>query len=153
MDGFKSMIRAVCIISAAICLIEQLTSGTRFRNQMKFLLNMIFVMVIAAPFAKGTLEFELPDINKYLMPDSSESQEIYHDELERQTSENISAVLMEQINAAGINCTGIEMDINISETNSISISSVTVESDNFEAAAEIIRNSLGAETEVLNGNT
>ena len=60
---------------------------------------------------------------------------------------------MQQIEAAGIKCEKIETEVNISETNSISISSVTIRADNFEAAAKVVRNSLGAETEVYNGNT
>ena len=44
------------------------------------------------------------------------------------------------------------MDVNISEDNSISISKVTVSAEDFAAASEIIRNCLGSETEVENGD-
>lgn len=153
MEGLGSVIKSVCIISAAICLIEGIAAGTRFRNQMKFLLNLVFIIVVAMPVLKGTFEFELPDIEKYMTSEYSESEEIYLEELKNQTAENIRSVLMQQLEAAGINCSEIEIEVNISETNSISISSVTVSADNYEAAAEVIRNSLGAETEVYNGNT
>jgi hypothetical protein len=152
MESITSLIKSVCIISGAICLVEILVSGTRFQNQIKFLLNLILITVILTPLVKGTYEFELPDIGEY-NDNYSDSENIYNEELKRQTSENISAVLMEQITAAGINCSNIDTNVNISESEGIFISSVTVSSDDFQAAAEIIRNSLGADTEVLNGNT
>lgn len=153
MEGLNAVIKSVCIISAAICLIEGLSAGTRFKNQVRFLLDLIFVTVIVTPVLKGSFEFEMPDIEQYLTVDYSESEGIYQEEIKRQTEENISSVLMQQLEAAGINCSSIETNINISETNSISISSVTVNADNFEAAAEVIRNSLGAETEVFDVNS
>lgn len=153
MDKLSAIIKSVCIISAAICIVDGLASGTRFKNQMKMLLNLIFALVISAPILQGALNLELPDISQYESPDYSEADLIYREQIQKQTAENVSEVLKEQINAAGINCDKIEIDVNISETNSISISSVTISADNFEAAAEVIKNSLGAETEVYNGNT
>ena len=152
MDDIKELIRAVCIISAAICIMDGLVSGTRLKNQMKFLLNLIFVTVIATPFLKGTLKFELPDIRDYTLPEYTQQEEIYNEQICMQTSENISSVLMQQLEAAGIECSKIETSVNISETNSIYISNVTVSADDFEAAAQVIKNSLGEETEVIDGN-
>lgn len=153
MDDLRTIIRSVCIISAAICLIDSLAAGTRFKNQMKFLLNLIFITVIVTPVLKGTLKFEMPDIGEYTIPEYSDADSLYREELKKQTGANISSVLVQQLEAAGIKCSNIETDVNISETNSIFISSVTVSADNFEAAAAVIRNSLGAETEVLDGNS
>lgn len=151
MEQFRAVIKSVCIISAAVCILDGLAAGTRFRNQMKFLLNLIFITVIAAPVLQGTFDFEMPELDRYMTEDYDSAGELYQEELRRQTGENISAVLMQQLEAAGIKCTGIETDINISETNSISISSVTVSADDFGAASEIIRSSLGGDTEVING--
>lgn len=152
MENIKEIIQAVCIISAAICIIDGLASGTRLKNQMKFLLNLVFITAITAPLVKGTLTFEMPDISKYMLNDNSEAEQMYSDELCLQTGRNISSVLLQQLEAAGISCDEIETNINISETNSISISNVTVCADDFEAASRLIKNSLGEDTEVLNGN-
>lgn len=152
MEELSAVIKSVCIISAAICLLEGITEGTRLKNQMKFLLNMIFVIVIAAPFLRGTATLELPDISRYTEPEYSDADELYREEMAEQTGLNISTVLRQQLEAAGVKCEDIQTDVNISETNSISISKVTVISSNFAAAEIIIRNSLGEETEVINGN-
>lgn len=153
MEGASAVIRSVCIISAAICLTDSIASGTRFRNQIRFLLNLVFIAVIIAPIVKGSFELELPDIEKYMTAEYYDSDEEYMQELEMRTEENISSVLMQQVQAAGINCSKIETDVNISDADSISISRVTVSADDFEAAADVIKSSLGAETEVYNGNS
>lgn len=152
MEGLKDTIMAVCVVSAAICIIDGLAAGTRFRKQMRFLLNLIFVLIVVSPILKGTAIFEMPDISGFVTSDYNGSQEVYYEQMKQKTGENISSVLEQQLEAAGINCESIETDVNISESNSISISSVTVCADNFTAAAEIVRNSLGTETEVIDGN-
>lgn len=153
MENVTAMIKSVCIISAAICIAESLIEGMKLKNQVSFLLNLIFMLVISAPLIQGTFEFELPDISKYELSDYSEAENVYNEELLRTTEENISSVLKSQVEAAGIICSEIKTSVNISETNSILISSVTICTDNFEAAEEIIKNSLGTDTEVYDGNT
>lgn len=152
MENITAAIKSVCIISAVICIVDSLTAGTRFRSQIKLILNLVLIIVIAAPLVKGTFELNLPDLSLYEMSDYSNTENVYREEMLYTTGENISAVLRSQLEAAGIVCDKIETSVNISETNSISISSVTISTDNFEAAAEIIRNSLGSDTEVLHGN-
>ena len=152
MESITAAIKSVCIVSAAVCIIESLTAGTKFRNQMKLILNLILIIVITYPLLKGSFELELPDITQYEFSDYSLAESVYNEEMLRATAENISSVLRSQLEAAGIKCDKIETSVNISETNSISISSVTISTGDFEAAAEIIRNSLGSETEVLDGN-
>ena len=94
----------------------------------------------------------MPEISAFEQQDFSDMTEIYNEELKRQSAENISSVLRDQIAAAGINCDKIEIDVNISEDSIISISKVIITADDFEAAASIVRSSVGSETEVVNGN-
>ena len=80
------------------------------------------------------------------------SAEKYRDELAGRCRENLTSVLRQQFESNGINCREIEVDVNILEDNSISISKVTVSAEDFAAASEIIRNCLGSEKEVENGD-
>ncbi len=150
MEQIKSSVIAVCTVSAAICIIESLVSGTRLKNQMKMILNLVLISAAAAPFLKGGLDFDLSGFSADHSLDYSHSQEMYNEELRRQTSYNISSVLLQQLKAAGILCEKIETEVNISDDGSISIIKVTIKTDNFKDAAEIIRSSLGSETEVIN---
>lgn len=148
MEDLKNAVMAVCIVSAGVCMIENMTAGTRLKSQMKLLLNLTVIIVLLASFTKGGVGFEMPDFTSY---DTEYSFEAYNKEICRQTAENISAALYGQITSAGINCTEIETEVNISEDNSIFISKVTISADDFGTAAEIVRNSVGSSTEVVNG--
>lgn len=153
MESFRYAVMAVCITSAAACLIGNLTSGTKMHRQMKMMLDLVIAVVTVLPFANGAAGFELPEIGAHTAPDYSMAVELYNTSLCRETAGNVGGVLQGQISAAGIECGNIDIDVNISEDGSIFISRVILSCSDFEAAAEIVRNSLGAETEVINGNT
>ncbi len=148
MEDFKNAVMAICIVSAGVCMIENMVSGTRLKSQMKFLLNLTVITVLIASFTKGSLNFEMPDIQS---EDTEYSQELYNNEICRQTAKNISSILSEQINNAGIICTEINTEVNISDDNSIFISKVIISADDFEKAEKIIKNNVGSNTEVVNG--
>ncbi|MDE5862682.1 MAG: hypothetical protein K2J36_10545 [Ruminococcus sp.] len=152
MEDLKNAVMAVCIISAGVCMIENMVSGTRLKSQMKFLLNLTVVTVLVASFTKGGIAFEMPDFSTYSQQNYKTSQEVYNNEICRQTAENISSVIFEQLTASGINCTEIQTEVNISDDNSIFISKVIISSDDFGSAVEIVRNIIGNSTEVVNGS-
>lgn len=152
MEDFKNAVMAVCIVSAGVCMIENMVSGTKLKSQMKLLLNLTVASVLIASFTKSGIDFELPDFRAYDTAEYGYSQEIYLEEMCRQTAENVSGILLEYLSAAGINCSKIETEVNISEDTSIFISKVTISADDFGKAAEIIRNSIGSDTEVINGD-
>lgn len=151
MEDLKNAVMAVCIVSAGVCMIENMVSGTRLKTQMKFLLNITVVTVLVASFTKGGIAFEMPDFTAYSQPEYENSQEIYNNEICRQTAENVSSVLYEKITSAGINCTEINTEVNISDDNSIFINKVIISTDDFGSAVEIVRNTIGSDTEVVNG--
>lgn len=153
MESFRYAVMAVSITCAAACLIGNLTSGTKMHKQIKMILDLVIAVVIVLPFANGAAGFELPEIGAHSAPDSRIAAELYNTSLCRETAGNVAAVLKGQISAAGIECGNIDIDVNISEDGSIFISRVILSGSDFEAAAEIVRNSLGAETEVINGDT
>lgn len=152
MEDLKNAVMAVCIISAGVCMIENMVSGTRLKSQMKFLLNLTVVTVLVASFTKGGIAFEMPDFSEYSQQNYKTSQEVYNNEICRQTAENISSVIFEQLTASGINCTEIQTEVNISDDSSIFISKVIISSDDFGSAVEIVRNIIGNSTEVVNGS-
>lgn len=152
MEGLKSAILSICAVSMLVCVIEWLVSGTRLKNQVKFLLRVILIVTVFAAFVGGLSGLDFPELPDMDESDISYAESAYKQEFIRQTEANIDSVLAQQLEAAGVGFSKIETNVNISETNSISISSVTVSADDFEKAAEIIRSSLGEETEVQNGD-
>jgi biopolymer transport protein ExbD len=152
MENFVAAVRAVCFVSVGICIIQSITDGTRLRGAADIVLKLIFALAVTAPIVSGAFEFELPDLSAFDSTDYSYSTEIYENELCTQVSENISAVLREQLKAAGINAEKIDTEVNISQDGSISINRVIISTSDFEASAKIIRGSIGQETEVINGS-
>ena len=152
MEGFVAAVRMVCFVSVGICIVQSITDVTRLRAQAEFILKLIFAVTVTAPIVSGVFNIELPDLSAFDGADHSYSTEIYENELCRQMSENISAVLKEQLGAAGHRIEKIDTEVNISQDGSININRVIISTQDFEAAAEIIRGSIGQETEVINGS-
>lgn len=150
MENIKSAVMAVCIVSAVKCLIGSITAVSKLKNQIGMLLNLLLAVVMISPFVNGLSDFELPEISDYELTGYDYSDDIYASALAEQTAMNVESVLIQQISSAGIQCEKINAEINISPDYSISISRVTVTSEDFEVVAEIIRKSLGDETEVIN---
>ena len=152
MEGFVAAVRAVCFVSVGVCIVQSITDGTRLRGAADLVLKQIFALAVTAPIVSGAFEIELPDLSAFDSTDYSYSTEIYENEFRAQISENISAVLREQLKAAGINAEKIDTEVNISQDGSISINRVIISTSDFEASAKIIRGSIGQETEVINGS-
>lgn len=151
MDSIKAMIMAVCALSALRCIVMNTPSAEKMKSGVAAIINLILGIVMITPFAEGTIEFELPDISGYELPYTDYGGDSYAMALKAESEANITAVLEQQLQSAGINYESIETDINISADYSISISSVTIRAEDYEAAVLIIKSSLGSETEVING--
>lgn len=151
MDNIKGIVAALCFVSAGIYGIRNIVSDTALSQKVEVILKMIFAVILISPFINSTFSFEMPVISEYELSDYSFSQDEYESELIRQSSENISQVLAEQIAASGTVCEKVKAEVNISEEGSIIISKVIVETDDFEKAADVVKSCLGEATEVVNG--
>ena len=152
MEGLNSAVRAICAVSAVMCVVEALAGGTRLKGQLRLILDLILALVLTAPIVKGGMEFELPVIDQADLSAYGYSQEVYLAQVKAQSEENIASVLAEQISGAGIACENVSVEVNISPDLSIDISKVELKTDSFSQAAEVVRSSLGAETEVVDGD-
>ncbi|MBE6857370.1 MAG: hypothetical protein E7500_08135 [Ruminococcus sp.] len=153
MEEIKTAVKTVCILTVSICMTEYLTSWTRLKNQMKYILNGIFILIFTVLVINTVSSVQLPSLEDYAEIQSTyDSNELYISEIKAQTEANITLVLQQQLDSYGIKYENIETTVNISETNSISISKVTVTAEDYKSAERIIKNSLGEETEVINGD-
>lgn len=153
MEDLVSAAGGVCAVTALICVMRMIAGGTRLKGQAELIAKLVLAASVISLFSEGTISFEVPDINYGSVQDFSASEQLYDDELIRQTGENISEVLRGQLEAAGIDAEKIETEVNILADGSIIINRVIISSADNEAAADIIRSSLGQETEVVNGNS
>lgn len=143
------MILSVCIISLLINVLENMTNDMKLGKQVKFILSLILLAVIFSPFSTTDLFSELPAFS--VIDDvATYSDELYNEEIQVQVSENVSEVLKDELEKNGISFDFIETDVNISDTDGISINKVKISTDNFSDAERIIKENLGEETEVIN---
>lgn len=153
MENIKSIVMAICALSGARCLVGNLVADSKLKSGVVTIFNLLLALIMITPFAQGTIHFELPDISDYSYPTAYYEDDKYAMALKSETEANITAILEQQLQSANINFESIEPDVNISADYSISISSVTIKADDYEAAALMVKNSLGSETEVINGNS
>jgi hypothetical protein len=150
-DNMLKAVRSICYVSVGIFLLRLVTDGTKLKKQAAFVMKLVFAVVFASTVIRGFNEFEFPEIGQYEASDYSQAANRYRQEVAEKAAENISDVLRSQLEAAGIDVKELQTEINISEDGSIDISRVIVSSADPAAAAELIRKSLGHETEVING--
>ena len=150
-DDLMESVKSVCYVSAGIYLLRLITDGTRLKAQAAFILKLVFAVVFASAVIKGCREFSLPEIGGYEVSDYSAAAEVYRNEVAHKAADNISDILYSQLKATGIDIKEIKTEVNISEDGSIDISRVIISSADPAAAEELIRKSLGQETEVING--
>ena len=152
MESVRSTVIAICAVSAARSVIGGVLSSSKLKTSIVLIIDLLLALVMIAPFAQGTINFELPDLSDYSYISADLENDAYAMSVKAETEDNINEVLEQQLQSAGINYTSIETDVNISADYSISISSVTIIAEDYEGAALIVKNSLGMGTEVINGN-
>ena len=146
----KTIIIAVCVLSAAKSLIGQMSGGLKIKGQLKLILDIIFALVITTPFISGFNDIQLPELSNYEVDDYEVAQRIFNEALAEKTASNVCDILTEQITSQGLKCDKITVDVNILNDGCISINRVTVRTSDIENVEEVIRNTLGVETEVVN---
>lgn len=152
MENIKAAVTAVCAVSAVRCVIGTIVSASRLKKQVTLLMDLLLALTMITPFAQGFSEFDMPELKEHFFTEYDMSGDAYAEAIAAETEKNIKAVIEEQLDAFGINYSNVEINVNILPDYSISISSVTVTSEEPEAAALIIKKCLGNETEVINGS-
>lgn len=151
MEAVSESIKAVCCISVGIFIIDFLCSATRFKNQMKFLLSMVFLAVLITPIASGVQNIDLDCLDNIVNTESCEaSAEVCNNVMKCEVEKNIAEVLRAEFERKGINNSEMKIDVNISETNSIDIKRVTINTKQYSEAEQILNEQLGGEVEIIN---
>ena len=151
METASEGIKTVCCISVGIFIIDFLCSATKLKKQMKFLLSMVFLAVLITPLISGTRNIDLGTINDIINTDEFEvSAELCDNVLENEIENNISEIIAAEFEQNGVETSKLEIDVNISQTNSIDIKRVTINTEQYSEAKQILIEKLGKEVEIVN---
>jgi hypothetical protein len=150
MDKLGEFVKTVCFAAIAFFIIENLISVTRIKGQMKFLLSLIFITLTASFFSGVDYKSISFEQNLWDNESYAASAEICNDLLEKQILDNLSEVIGDELNNAGIKNSRLDFEINMSQTNCIDISKVIINTMQYTDAENILRSRLGEEVKIIN---
>ncbi len=146
MEQLRTIITTACLLSIAVGLCSLLRPGRQFDKQLRFLISLLFVIGIAAPFLQ--IDWRMPPSafaqirqSEQTQMLAEETEQLILEETARKTESTLHAFLTEN----GIACSDLHVSIHIDETKRISISEVSTECSDRQRAYELLRTQLGEE--------
>lgn len=151
MENIKDAVVAACTLSAGLSLISCIVAGTRFRKSIRFISEVIMILVISSAFLSALKTGSYSEVLNNISFDENELSEDYNELLCRETEDIIERKLLAELSVTGAEYSVIKPQVHISDTGCIIIDSVRIESSQPDAVSAAIRSVLGEETEVLYG--
>lgn len=149
MEQLRAAVLAVCMLSAAVGLITLIRPGRVLERQVRFLVSLLFVVSLTAPF----LHMEVPSsLGELQAREAQAHADAITAEMEAQmlaqTQMLAADALQELLAAQGITCEEITVQAHIGENGSIYLSEVSVRCDDFAGASGVLTDALGEEVSI-----
>lgn len=148
----NKMIISGCFIGITVSAADILKPSEKFAGNIRLVFAAVFLLVLFTPLINGSfsLSDELSDsvsANAYV----SDIENGVNNEMKSIVEKNLSASLREQLAAQNINCKEISVIVNIEDDYSINISEVYVTGGYSKKTEEVIKNVLGKNVNVYEG--
>lgn len=147
MDVFRGAAAAACFLGIIFSALGALIPGEKFSKQLNVIFSLIMVLTVAAPFASGNIEFELPELSEEYDIDTDE---VYRRNLTEAVQSNLCGEIGELLEKNGIIPVKISADVNNFADGSISISKVSVslsDPKDIKEAKKLLEEAFGEDTE------
>ena len=144
--------RTACYIGIAAAVLDTLYPSERFEKQMKMLFSLVFLIIVAAGFAKGGISLDASIPTEAESAVYSQAEQDAYDLFIRIAENNINSHLESALRRNEIFFVNIQTSINISDNGGISINEVLIKTEDtelFEAAANIIKAELADDNAVI----
>ena len=147
MNIIREMAAAGCFIGLALYAADILKPDDRFAVQVRFIFSLIFITVIITPFMKGDIREITESVSEKVCTSdvysiSSSVEKDMTENIEKNTERSLSLALSER----GISHSDLRVTALINESYSVSITSISLHTENESAASEILRELTGDET-------
>lgn len=146
MEQLRTIITTACLLSIAVGLCSLLRPARQFDKQLRFLISLLFVIGIAAPFLR--IDWRMPP-SAFAQVQQSEQTQTLSEETEQliltQTEQKTESTLQAFLTENGIVCSDLHVAVHIDETKRIYISEVSTECSDRQRACELLRTQLGEE--------
>lgn len=146
MEHLRTVILGACMLSIAVALCNMIRPSRLFERQVRFLISLLFVISLAAPFLQMDYQAALDLMAQAAdPPETAALEETMEAQLLEETALCSEAAVRALLEQEGIACTETDVKVHIDESDSIYISEVSVMCDNLQRASEILRENLGEE--------
>lgn len=149
MDTVGKIVLTACLLAVGISALEMLYPDGKFHKQIKLLFSMVFIISLAGPITAGNFEFPQFDLSPEV--EYSNLQARSEEEFISLTEKNIAEALKTKLDSQNLSVKEISVRINISDSQSISISEVKIicpENGDCEKIRGITADEVGADTQI-----
>lgn len=146
MNIIREMAAAGCFIGLALYAADILKPDDRFAVQVRLVFSLVFIIVIITPFMKGDIRGITESVSEKVCSSdvysiSSSVERDMTENIEKNTERSLGLALSER----GISHSDLRVTAVINENYSVSITSISLHTENKSAASAIIKELTGNE--------
>lgn len=146
METMRAIVLVTCVISLLSGVLDALRPNAKFDRQMRLLLSAVFLLAILTPLVKGAREMQVDwDRDMTVSQDLTAAMAV---QTEACAVENLENTLKELLQKGGVADAEVEVEMHITEDNSIEIEHVTVFCEDTETAESLLAECLGEEVKI-----
>ena len=142
METCRQAALCACAVSLAYGILSHLLPTERFAKQLRLILTLLLLIALIQPFLHQ--DVSLPALAIQEDSQSAYTQQ-YTQALIRQTEAHLADALLEQLEAAGVACQKVQVEIHIDQQGGIDIREVRLQCADFQAAVTKLHRTLGAD--------
>lgn len=146
METMRAIVLVTCVISLFSGVLDALRPNAKFDRQMRLLLSAVFLLAILTPLVKGAGKMQVNlDRDMTVSQDLTAAMAV---QTEASATENLENTLQELLQKGGVTDAEVEVEMHITEDNSIEIEHVTVFCGDTETAESLLAECLGEEVKI-----
>ncbi|MCC8069360.1 MAG: hypothetical protein LIO71_06395 [Ruminococcus sp.] len=138
----NTLIMTFCILGIVFSVVSSLMDISRFKKEFRLVFTTILIVALVKPILSLDVSF-LDDISledsPYDVEDDTYLQEYTYEAIQSEVESSIQTFLEEK----GILCKNILVNINITDDSCISINKVTISTDDFQRAKQVLTENFG----------
>lgn len=146
METMRTIVLVTCVISLISGVLDALKPNAKFDRQMRLLLSSVFLLAILTPFAKGLRSYRPELESEVSVP--TDFTAVMAEQTEACAADNLEASLTQLLRQGGVADAKVEVEMHISEDNSIEINRVTAVCTDTVTADALLAECLGEEVRI-----
>ncbi len=143
METISGAVLCICGLSTVLLACSVLWPEAQFGKQLRLLCSLVFVCAVWSCVHGLPEHWESVKASAQISETSVQAEQTFSSSLELQAESNLNRLLLEELERVGISCSLLETEIHISESGSIQLGEVRLESADGQAAETVLKGLLG----------